>query len=111
MAMTDLMSLTEFQDELRRVARFDVTEPLASPLTVAVQRIRDNPAFAQSRLLGRILHALAHQSGEFRRAEVSSFDAAHLRLVVALMNAARAGTHTQAEWLDAAAAADSAGAA
>lgn len=107
--MIDVMSLVQFQDELRRVARFDASAPPADALAAAVQKIRDNPAFSQSRLLTRMLRALTNQSGEFRRAEVSSFDTATLRIVIALMNSARAGTNTQAEWDQAVSAADAAG--
>jgi hypothetical protein len=53
-----------------------------------------------------VVRALSSGSGEFRRAEASAFDAPMLRLVVGLMNAAREETHTRAEWLQAAAAAD-----
>lgn len=105
----DLMSLGQFQDELRRVARFEASAPTTDALAVAVQTIRDNPAFSQSRLLTRVLRALTHESGEFRRAEVSAFDAATLRIVIALMNAASAGTNTRAEWDQAVSAADAAG--
>ena len=106
--MTDVMCLSQFQDELRRIARFDVSEPVANPLSATVQKISDNPACAPARLLGRMLRALTDQCGEFRRAEASAFDTATLRLVIALMNAARTGAHPRAEWLDAIIAADSA---
>jgi hypothetical protein len=49
---------------------------------------------------------LIYQSGEFRRADVCAFDSATLRLVIALMNAASAGTNTRAEWFDAVTAAE-----
>jgi hypothetical protein len=106
--MTDLMSLSQFQDELRRIARFDVSQPPPNPLSAAVQKINENPACGPARLLGRMLSALTYECGEFRRAEASAFDTATLRLVIALMNAARTGTHPRAEWLEAVNAADSA---
>jgi hypothetical protein len=105
--MTDIMPLQEFQDELRRIARFDVSEPVPNPLSAAVQKISDKPGLAQARLLGRLLRALTDGHGEFRRAEASAFDMETLRLIIALMNAARAGTNTRAEWLHAIAAAES----
>ena len=106
--LTDVMSLVQFQEELRRAARLEAADATGNPLSTAVQKIRDNPAFSQSRLLHRVLTALMNESGEFRRAEASAFDTATLRLVVALMNAAKAGTHTKAEWLEAVKAADAA---
>lgn len=99
--MNDVMSLEEFQAELRRTARFERKDPLPDVLAATVQNVKDNPAFAQSRLLRRIVQALADGCGEFRRAEVSALDAGALRLVVSLMNAAVAGTHTRADWLHA----------
>ena len=106
--VTDMMSLTQFQDELRRIARFDLGEPIANPLSAAVQKITDNPALGQARLLGRLLRALPCQRGEFRRADASAFDMATLRLVIALMNAACTGKYTHVEWLEAITAADAA---
>jgi hypothetical protein len=106
--MTDVISLAQFQEELRRIARFDVSKAPENPLSAALQKINDNPACGPARLLGRMLTALTYERGEFRRAEASAFDTPTLRLVIALMNAARAGTHPHAEWLDAIKAADSA---
>ena len=39
----DVMSVTEFQEQLRRVARFDVSTAVPNPLGQAVQKIKDNP--------------------------------------------------------------------
>jgi hypothetical protein len=105
---SDVMSALQFQEELRRVARFDVRPPVENPLAAAVQRIRDNPAFSQSRLLSRILTALTYERGEFRRAEASALDSATLSIVIALINAARAGTTARDEWINAVTACDAA---
>jgi hypothetical protein len=99
--MIDVMSLTEFEDELRRIARFEVGDPVADVLSDAVKKITLNPALSQSRLLARVLRALAHQRGEFRRAEMAGFDTPTLRMVIGLMNAARDRTHTPKEWMTA----------
>lgn len=104
----DVMSALQFQDVLRHVARFDNRPPVQNPLAEAVQKIKDNPAFSQSRLLSRILTALTYDRGEFRRAEASALDSATLGLVIALMNAARAGTTARDEWVNAVAACDAA---
>jgi len=100
------LSSQQFQDELRRIARFDLKPPVENPLSHAVQKIKDNPAFSQSRLLARILTALTYDRGEFRRAEASALDAATLGLVIALMNAARAGTPARDDWIKAVSACD-----
>jgi hypothetical protein len=100
--MKDVLTLDEFQTELRRNARFEPEEELDDVLDTAVRKVTDNPALAQSRLLGRVVRALSSGHGEFRHAEASAFDAPMLRLIVGLMNAAREDTHTRAEWLRAA---------
>ena len=107
----DVMSAAQFQEELRRIARFDQRPPTENPLADAVKKVRDNPAFAQSRLLSRILTALTYERGEFRRAEASALDSATLAIVIALMNAARAGTTARDDWINAVTASDAAAAA
>lgn len=107
-ASGDLMSSAQFQEELRRVARYDACPPLANPLADAVQRVRENPAFTQSRLLGRMLTALTYDRGEFRRAEASALDTQTRALVIALMDAAHAGTTSRDQWVNAVAACDAA---
>ena len=106
--MSEVMSLPEFEGVVRRNARFDSTKPLGNALAAAIQSITENPAFAQSRLLNRLLHALTHDKGEFRRAEASVFDAPTLRLAVALMDAAGSRTNSHEEWLAAVAETDAA---
>ena len=109
--MTDVISLAQFQEELRRIARFDAGDPVPNVLSAVVQKITENPHLGQARLLGRMLKALSDQCGDFRRADACAFDRTTLRLVIALMNAAYAGTSTRAEWLEAVTAADKAGSA
>ena len=104
--MTDVISLVRFQQELRHIARFDVSEPVDNPLSAAVRKIAENPHLSQARLLGRMIKALAYEQGDFRRADACAFDKATLRLVIALMNTACAGTNTRAEWLEALTAAE-----
>lgn len=111
MGTQDVMSAIEFQEELRRVARVHVHQPVENPLAEAVKRIRENPAFTQSRLLGRMLTALTYQRGEFRRAEASALDRTTLGIVVALMDAAGAGTTAREDWVNAVSACDAAAAA
>lgn len=102
------MSSLQFQEELRRVARFDSPHVGVNPLAEAVQKIKDNPAFSQARLLSRILTALTYQRGEFRRAEASALDSATLKIVIALINASQAGTTLRADWVNAVTAAEAA---
>jgi hypothetical protein len=105
------MSLLQFQGELRRVARFEVRSPVENSLVEAVQKIKENPAFTQSRLLSRLLTALTYGRGEFRRAEASALDSGTLRIAIALMNAADAGTIARDDWINAVSACDAAAAA
>jgi hypothetical protein len=97
----ELLSITRFQEELRRAARFHSGPSVGSPLDAAVKRIENNPAFTQSRLLTRVLAALAYQEGEFRRAEIAAFDSETLTMVISLMDAHAAGTSTPKEWISA----------
>ena len=106
---TELLSAVRFQEELRRVGRFFRSRlSVGDPLEATVRKIEQNPAFSQSRLLTRILAALAFQQGEFRRAEVSALDAETLSMVISLMDVHAAGTSTREEWVRAADAAKAA---
>lgn len=96
---TEVLSIPRFLEELRHVARFRRPPAIGNPLDAAVRRIERSAAFAQSRLLTRILSALAYQKGQFRRAEVSAFDAETLDIVIALMDASAAGTSSREEWI------------
>ena len=104
----DVMSALQFQKELRHVARYDHRPPVQNALAVAVQRIVENPALSQSRLLSRILTALTYDRGEFRRAEASAFDTVTLGIVISLMDVARAGTTDRDDWVNAVTACDAA---
>ena len=109
-SLSDRMSLPQFEEELRRVARFRRDVPIADPLGAALKLISDSPAAQESRLVGKLIRALSEHAGEFRRAEISAFGSGALAVVVALMDAAHGGTQTDRQWLDAAAAADAANA-
>ena len=95
---TDVMSFVLFQVELRRASRFCPRPLAADPLAAALLKIERNPAHTQSRLLMRILAALTHQEGDFRRAEASTLDADCLAIAVTLMEAKAAGTILPEEW-------------
>lgn len=101
-AGTELLSAVGFQEELRRVARYRTSPPIGDPLDAAVRKVTQNPAFTQSRLLARVLTALTYQEGEFRRAELATFDSATLAMVIALMDAHVAGISSREEWIRAA---------
>lgn len=96
--MVELLSAIQFQEELRRVARFRPRLEGAGALAAAVKKIEENPAYSQSRLLARILTALTYGRGVFRRAEVAALDAETLTVVSSLMDACAAGTSPREEW-------------
>ena len=104
----ELLSAPRFQEELRRVTRYRSSIPVGNPLDVAVKKITDNPAFTQSRLLARMLVALTYEVGEFRRAEVATFDSDTLAMVITLMDMHAAGTSGREAWIRAADAAKAA---
>jgi|GEM_PF-903343 len=91
-------SFARFLVELRHITRFMTAAANGHPLNDAVKHIESNPAFAQSRLLSRVITALNTRQGEFRTAEVSVFDGETLKLIVGLMHAKDAGTFTSGEW-------------
>lgn len=98
----EFLSITPFLEETRRTTRLRSGTPVANPLEAAVKKIEMNPAFTLSRLLTRVLEGLAHQRGEFRRAEIAAFDPETLAIVMALMSVHAAGTVTREEWVRAA---------
>ena len=97
-AAKEILSVTRFQEELRLGVQPLTPPAIASALAEVVKSIELNPAFAQSRLLTRVLSALISQAGEFRRAEVFAFDSKTRALVIALMDAFAAGTPGREEW-------------
>ena len=99
-AAVELMPIIGFQEVLRRSAQFSRPRVAAgNPLVETVKKIEQNPAYAQSRLLTRILAALTYQEGEFRRAEASSLDSETLLMVISLMDAYAAGIPARDEWI------------
>jgi hypothetical protein len=99
---TELLSAARFQEELRSVARYRSSLPIGDPLEAAIKKITDNPAFTQSRLLARVLVSLAYEEGEFRRAELATFDSDTLAMVIILMDARADGTVPRDDWVRAA---------
>lgn len=104
-AATELLSPAQFQEELRHVPRYRQHPAIADPLASALARIEANPAFAQSRLLTRILVALTYQEGAFRRAEVGALDAETFAMVITLMDAYGSKAGPRAAWEEAVASA------
>ena len=96
--VSERLSAAQFQEALRHVVRFREQAPHGDPLASAVRRIEQNPAFAQSRLLTRILVALTYQEGEFRRAEIGALDAETFAMVITLMDAFGSETSTRTAW-------------
>jgi hypothetical protein len=97
-AAREILSVARFQEELRRGIQALAPPAIADALAEVVKSIELNPAFAQSRLLARVLSALISQAGEFRRAEVFAFDTKTRALVIALMDAFAAGIPGREEW-------------
>ena len=95
---TDTLSVTRFQEELRRGVQALASAAYPNPLSDAVQIIERNPAFPPSRLLTRLLSALMSQAGEFRSAEVFTFDTQTRAMAVALLDAFALGVPARDEW-------------
>ncbi len=90
--------IARFETELRGSAQSRGCIAVANPLAEALKIIELNPAFAQSRLLARVMSALATACGSFRRAEVSAFDSRTLAIVLSLLDAAKTGVPAREEW-------------
>jgi len=97
----ELLSIIQFEDELRRARRFCPRPPTIHALIAVVRAIEQNPAYAQSRLLTRILTGLTYQEGEFRRAEAATLDADSLAIAITLMDDYAAGMGTREDWIHA----------
>ena len=104
---SDVLTAPEFFSLVRCAIGFREQAPIPDPLNAAVSQISSNPAFAQSRLLKRILVALV-SGGEFRRSEAAALDASTCKLVIALLELRSTGTRSRQVWVDAAAAAEAA---
>lgn len=104
---SDVLTAPEFFSLVRHVIGFREQPPIPDPLRTVVSQISSNPAFAQSRLLKRILVALVN-GGEFRRAEAAALDASTCALVIALLDLRNAGSQNRQAWADAMAAVDAA---
>lgn len=94
----DTLSVTRFQEELRRGVQAAPAAAFTNPLDDVLQSIERNPAFPQSRLLTRLLSALISQAGEFRSAEVFAFDTKTRAMVVALLDAFASGIPARDAW-------------
>ena len=95
----ELLSIIQFQEELRRVGRFTPRPPTPDALVAVVHKIEQNPAYGQCRLLTRLLAALTYQEGDFRRAEAATLDAGSLAMAVTLMDDHAAGIGAREDWI------------
>ena len=91
-----LMSLQQFQQELRRLARFGSKAGAEDPLAWILETIVQNPAFSESRLLTRLLTAVTYQTGEFRFAEAAVFHSKTLAMIVSFLDMRLGGSLSDA---------------
>lgn len=89
--LQSVFSGAEFLTLLRQAVGVHGRTAVADPLPLVVAQIRENSAFARSRLLLRILGTLATGGGEYRRAELATLDGPALALVLALADAHASG--------------------
>ncbi len=94
MTSEEFVSAIEFQEELGRLARSHRLPNVEDPLGKLVTEIEGSPAFAQSRLLTRVLVALAEQQGAFRRADLTLLTTGSLGTVNSLLDGHAAGRIT-----------------
>ena len=94
MMSEELISAVQFQDEMQREARSHHLASVEDPLGKLIAKIEGGPAFAQSRLLTRILVALSERSGTFRRADLMLLAMDSLGVVNSLLEGHAAGRIT-----------------
>jgi hypothetical protein len=104
-ASSERLTAAQYVEALREAVRFRAEPPVGDALAVVLGRIEQNPAFSQSRLLTRLLVALTHREGEFRKAEIAGLDAPTYALAIGLLDAFDAGTSSRDDWVLAVAAA------
>src|SRR4051812_8871569 len=92
-----VIPVSEFQDELRRLARYSRSATPEDPLAAIVQRIVQNPAFSESRLLTRLLAAVTSQHGDFRLAEAAVFHSQTLALIVSFLDMVGSGAFSNSQ--------------
>lgn len=98
----DALTVDQFEAELLRFTHSRPFTPVPDPLEHVLKRVEASPASPGSRLLARLLAALAGQSGCFRYAEVGALDTESIANVVQLMRARRTGVPAAEAWLRAA---------
>ncbi|MBI1396306.1 MAG: hypothetical protein GC151_10040 [Betaproteobacteria bacterium] len=94
----DALTLDEFERELLQFTQRRPFVPVANPLEHVVRLIATGPALPGSRLLLRVLVALAARRGEFRYAEVGALDSEAISTVVQLMQSRRTGSLPDNVW-------------
>lgn len=95
----DALSLDQFGDELRRFSHPRPLATIPNPLEYVLGLVKENPALGSSRLLVRLLAALAGVAEAFRYAEVGSLDSATTSAVILLIQDHRAGATKTADWV------------
>jgi hypothetical protein len=100
-ARSDTLTAAEFNEELRHVTRLDAPLAIDDPIAAALVEIEARPYNLQSRVLARMLSALAYGAGDFRLAEISALDVPTRRIVLALSDACASGKTPHDAWVKA----------
>lgn len=91
------MTATDFLDSASKEAKFYRQPVVQDALSKAVSEIELSPAMAQSRILTRILIALARSEGEFRRADLTLLSVGALALIDSLLQGRASGIYSAAD--------------
>jgi hypothetical protein len=100
-----MMPLAFLKEISRKGAAVNV-QRVEDPLRIALLAVDRTPATGESRLMIRLLNALANDVGEFSMAELMLFDAHWLAVAVSLIDARMAGIYSDRQWTQAAGTAD-----
>ena len=102
MITTELMTAGQFLEEASREAKFYQQPVVEDALSKTVIEIELSPALAQSRLLTRVLVAVARAEGGFRRADLTLLSVKALAMVDSVVQGHASGRYSQAECVRAA---------
>lgn len=95
MISTELMTAAQFFQETSREASFYRQPLVEDALSKTVIEIELSPSLAQSRLLTRILVAVAGGAGEFRRADLTLLSVKALSMIDSVIQGHASGRFSQ----------------
>lgn len=98
MIATEIMTATQFLHATSLEAKFYRQPVLEDALSKTVIEIETNPYLAQSRLLTRILGAMAGSESTFRRADLTLLSVKALVMIDSVLQGRQSGQYSPADY-------------